>query len=213
MCFETKKRFVLVGDACCGKTALAARISQDLFFGDDYIPTNFDDYSAAVSTKNGTCQLTILDTSGLHEDVSGVRSQAYEGCDAVIICFDLTDRNTLESVETKWVPEVMRNCPGVPFYIAGCKKDAVCDESRGCTCSGASCCTQTEENLEKLFKRTGAVAYGECSSKTAEDVVEIFQAVAETAAVSKKTNAKNLVACLKKKAGRGLRRLSRPSRA
>ncbi len=208
MCWEAKKRFVLIGDAYCGKTTMAARLSQIPIIFDEYIPTDFDDFSAVVSTKYGRCELTLLDTCGEHEDVSDVRSMAYKGCDAVIICFDLTDQSTLESVEAKWVPEVIQHCPGVPVYIAGCKRDAMCDGAEGCVC-GERCCTQTEKDVVDLIERTGAVAYTECSARTGESVDELFQVAAETAAACKKTSAKKLVASLKKK----VRKLSRPSRA
>lgn len=206
MCWETKKQVVLVGDAYCGKTALAARLSQDLFLS-EYVPTDFDDFLAEVNTKLGVCQLTVLDTCGEHEDIN-VRSMAYKGCDAVIICFDLTDLRTLENVEAKWVPEVLKYCPGVPFYIAGCKRDAMCDAAEGCVC-GARCCTQSDKDLVELVERTGAVAYTECSALTFENVEELFQTVAEVSPSKRKNSTgKKIMSSLKKKSKRLHKRLS-----
>ncbi len=207
MFWETKKQIVLVGDAYCGKTALAARLSQDLFLC-EYVPTDFDDFVAEVNTKLGVCQLTVLDTSGDFEEASDVRSMAYKGCDAVIICFDLTDQSTLESVEAKWVPEVIKHCPGVPFYIAGCKRDAMCDGAEGCVC-GERCCTQTEKDLLELIERTGAVAYTECSALTFDNVEELFQTVAEVSSYKRRNSTgKKIMSSLKKKSKRLQKRLS-----
>ena len=211
ICWETKKRFVLVGDVYCGKTALAVRLSHDIFLGCDYIPTDFDNFTADVYTKHGRCHLTILDTSGeCDENDFSVRSMAYDGCDGVIVCFDLTDRDTLDSVESKWLPELSKRCPGVPFYIVGCKRDAMCEGTEGCVC-GANCCVQTEKEVMELIERTGTVAYIECSARSSENVVTLFKVASETVTACKKTSAKKLVASLKKKA-KAFRKLSKPSR-
>lgn len=212
MCWESKKRIVLVGDRHCGKTALAARLSQDLFL-DEYVPTEFDDFVAEVNTKLGVCQLTVLDTCGEHEDASAVRSKAYKGCDAVVICFDLTDRETLESVRSHWVPEVHKHRPGIPFFIAGCKRDAMCDRAAdgyACACGEAKCCTQTERDLLELIEKTGAVAYSECSAFTFDNVDELFQTVAETTQTSKRKNStgQRIMRSLRKKSRRLQKRLS-----
>ena len=203
MTWASKKRIVLIGDDGCGKTSLAVRMSQDLFV-DYYSPTDFDDFSAEIQTKKGSCKLTVLDTAGRHDETE-IRSLAYKGCDAVIVCFDLTDQSTLESIETHWLPEVKEHCPGVPFYFAGLKRDAMCEER--CTCGG-DCCTQNEEELMTIIEKAGAVAYVECSAATGANVEAAFQMVLDTAAVPKrKASAKKVVASLKKKS-KLLRRLS-----
>ena len=203
MCWASKKRIVLVGDDGCGKTSLAVRMSQDLFV-DYYSPTDFDDFSAEIQTKKGSCKLTVLDTAGRHDETE-IRSLAYKGCDAVIVCFDLTDQSTLENIETHWLPEVKEHCPGVPFYFAGLKRDAMCEER--CTCGG-DCCTQNEEELMTIIEKAGAVAYVECSAATGANVEDTFQIVLDTVAVPKrKASAKKVVASLKKKS-KILRKLS-----
>ena len=199
MCWETKKQVVLIGNAECGKTALAVKLSQDLFL-DCYCPTSFDDFHAELHTRLGSCNLTILDTSGDYE-CSQVRSLAYKGCDAVIVCFDLTDQSSLDDIESKWLPELNEQCPGVPFYFAGCKRDAMCDGVEGCMCGG-ECCTQSEQEVMQRIERTGAVAYIECSALTSGNVEELFQMVAENASTPKRTAnsaRKNIMKSLKRK--------------
>lgn len=200
----TKKQVVLVGDAFCGKTALATRLSIDLFC-DGYCPTDFDDYSVEIYTKLGSCNLTVLDTAGCHEETN-IRALSYKGCDAVIVCFDLTDASTLQSIESHWLPELKKHCPNVPFYIAGCKRDAMCEGADGCVCGG-NCCTLTEGELMNLIERTGAYAYTECSARTSENVEDLFQMVVETASPKRKNSAKKIVASIKKKS-KLLKRLS-----
>ena len=204
-----KKKVVLVGDSGCGKSALAVKLTENLFL-DVYEPTEFEDFQTVLHTAKGNCKLTLLDTSGSHE-YGNVRSLTYKGCDAVIVCFDLTDATTLESVESFWLPELKTYCPNTPIYIAGCKRDAMCSDSdtKGCICGG-NCCTQTEKELLDIIERTGAVAYTECSAayNIDEGVDGLFQVVIETSSQKKKVGAKKMMSKLKKQSENIKRRLS-----
>ena len=186
---------VLVGDSGCGKSALAIKLTENLFL-DVYDPTEFDDFQTEIRTGKGNCNLTILDTSGSHE-CENVRSLAYKGCDAVVICFDLTDQSSFDNVEKVWLPELQKHCPKVPFYIAGCKSDAMC--SNECNCGG-DCCTQSEKELLEIIARTGAVAYTECSAALDTDygVEGLFQVVIESCTQKKKNGAKKMLSKIKK---------------
>ena len=203
MC-SLKKKVVLVGDAGCGKSALAVKLAENLFL-DVYEPTQFEDYQTEVRTGKGNCKLTILDTSGSHE-CSNVRSLTYKGCDAVVICFDLTDQTTLANVEKFWLPELKNHC-NAPLYIAGCKRDAMC--SSVCNCEG-DCCMQSEKELLEIIERTGAVAYTECSAAfDVDDGIEgLFQVVIETSTQNKKTGPKKMLSKIKKQSKSIKRRFS-----
>lgn len=199
-----KKRVVLVGDSGCGKSALACKLTENIFL-DCYEPTGFDDFQAELWTAKGLCSLTILDTSGDHGN-SNVRALNYKTCDAVVVCFDLTDQTSLLNVEKMWLPELKQLCPNVPFYIAGCKRDAMCE--KGCSC-GYDCSTQTEKELLKIVERTGAVAYTECSARMQDDGVEgLFQVVIETSNQKRKNGAKRMISRIKRQSKTVRRRLS-----
>ena len=198
-----KKRVVLVGDSGCGKSALAYKLTENLFL-DFYEPTGFDDFQTELLTDKGSCKLTILDTSGNHDD-GNIRALTYKACDAVIICFDLTDQSSLFNVEKFWLPELKKLCPNVPTYIAGCKRDAVCENC--CTC-GYDCCIQTQKEFLEIIQRTGAVAYTECSAVLKDDGVErLFQVVVKTCN-QKKKSAKQMITKIKKQSKCVRRRLS-----
>lgn len=206
MCWD-KKTVVLVGDAGCGKTALAAKLTENIFL-DSYEPTDFEKYQAEIPTSKGTCTTTLLDTNGLHEEGSNYRALAYRGCDAIVLCFDLTDVATLNSIEQYWIPELKATCPNVPFYIAGCKCDAMCKGST-CTCTEGTCCTHSESELLEIVQRTGALAYTECSAAADEGGLEdLFQMVVETCSAKKKNGAKKMISSIKKRSKLIKRRIS-----
>ena len=190
-----KVRVALVGDAACGKTALAVKFTQNLFL-DYHSPTEYvEDFSGEIDTRKGRCNLTILDTSSTNE---AVRKLAYECSNVVVVCFDLTDSETLESIESKWVPELTKTCHGVPFIIAGCKRDEMCDGPEGCDCGG-TCCNLGEAELTALLSRTGASAYIDCSALTDDNVEAVFGVATECVNPKRRNSAKRLVASIKKK--------------
>ena len=191
-----KKKVVLVGDSACGKSALAVKLTENMFL-DLYEPTQFDNLQTDLRTAKGNCKLTILDTSGSHQNAN-VRSLTYKDCDAVVVCFDLTEQSTLDSVESFWLPELKAHCPNTPLYIVGCKRDAMC-EGNECSCDG-DCCMQGEREFLDIIERTGAVAYTECSAAlSGDDEIEgMFQVVIETSSTKKKVGAKKMISKLKK---------------
>ena len=166
MGFTGKKQIILVGDACTGKSALALRLTHELF-ADCYIPTRFDSHAAEIVSQHGHFELSLLDTSG--KESSDVRRLAYNGCDTIIVCFDLTQKNSFDNLEALWLPEVTALCPNAAIFIAGCKRDAVVDDEP----------VVERRHLEELMVKVGAVAYIECSAKTGENVEELFELAVE----------------------------------
>lgn len=199
MSFGGKLRVALIGDEACGKTALAVKFTQNLFI-DYHCPTeHVEDFSGEIDTRKGLCNLTIFDTSSNDE---AVRALSYVCSNAVVVCFDLTRVETLESIESKWVPELKKHCPGVPFIIAGCKRDVMCDGVDGCVCRGGACCDFGEAELTELLSRTGATAYIDCSALTDENVEAVFGVATECVNPKRRNSAKRLVASIKKKLSR-----------
>ena len=138
---QAKKRVVLVGDDGCGKTALAVKFTENFFIDGMSSADSFDFYQREYKMRKGSCKVTVQDTSAAPEDAHH-RALAYKGCDAVIVCFDLSSRATLESIERKWMRELKEHCPTTPVYIVGCKRDAMCDPD-SCSCSGHDTCCST----------------------------------------------------------------------
>ena len=199
-----KKKVVLVGDSGCGKSALSYKLTENVFL-DFYEPTGFDDFQTEMWTDKGPCNLTILDTSGNHKDWN-VRALTYKACDAVVVCFDLTDQASLTSIDKFWLPEIKKFCPNVPLYIAGCKRDSVCESV--CSCD-YDCCTQTEKDFIEIIQRTGAVAYTECSALLKDDgIEELFQVVIKTCNKKRKNAAREMISRIKKQSKTIQRRMS-----
>ena len=64
----------------------------------------------------------MWDTSG-SSYCDNVRSMAYPDSDAVFICFDLSQVETLHSVLKKWQGDTHKFCPNAKVVLVGCKLD------------------------------------------------------------------------------------------
>ena len=202
----TKKQIALVGDRKCGKTSLAIRLSTGLYL-DYYHPTGLvEDFTAEIDTGNTTCRLTLLDLAGTtgHDDSTSdhVRSLVYKNCDAVVLCFDLTNPKSLESVTSKWLPELEARCPGTPFILAGCKLDRTCfDAADVCVGTDVDPCPElalVRDEVKSILFNTRAKAYIEFSSKTMDGLEELVELVLDVAQ-KKRSAASKLAASIKRK--------------
>ncbi|XP_062517541.1 rho-related GTP-binding protein RhoA-B-like isoform X2 [Corticium candelabrum] len=116
-------KVVTVGDGGCGKSSLLVRFCKDEFLH-TYEPTMFENYVAEIEFRpQYNMELTLFDTAG-HTAYDRLRPLSYPDCDVVLVCFDLSQPGGIKEVEAKWIPELDKFCPHVPFILVGCKVDA-----------------------------------------------------------------------------------------
>ncbi|XP_073464470.1 rho-related GTP-binding protein RhoN isoform X2 [Aquarana catesbeiana] len=92
-------KIVVVGDTQCGKTALLHVFAKDCY-PENYVPTVFENYTASFEIDKQRIELNMWDTSG-SAYYDNVRPLAYPESDAVLICFDISRPETLDSVLKK----------------------------------------------------------------------------------------------------------------
>uniref|UniRef100_A0A8C8DPU0 Rho-related GTP-binding protein RhoN n=1 Tax=Oryzias sinensis TaxID=183150 RepID=A0A8C8DPU0_9TELE len=114
-------KIVVVGDSQCGKTALLHVFAKDSY-PESYVPTVFENYTASFEIDKQRIELNMWDTSG-STYYDNVRPLAYPDSDAVLICFDISRPETLESVLKKWLAETQEFCPNAKVVLVGCKLD------------------------------------------------------------------------------------------
>uniref|UniRef100_A0A452IEC7 Uncharacterized protein n=1 Tax=Gopherus agassizii TaxID=38772 RepID=A0A452IEC7_9SAUR len=137
-----------------------------------------------------------------------VRPLAYPDSDAVLICFDISRPETLDSVLKKWQGETQEFCPNAKIVLVGCKLDMRTDLNTLRELSKQRLIPVTHEQGSTLARQMGAVAYVECSSKVSENSVRDVFHVTTLASVNRMH--KNLKRSNSK---RGLKRASQmPSR-
>ncbi|XP_042163290.1 rho-related GTP-binding protein RhoN isoform X2 [Oncorhynchus tshawytscha] len=114
-------KIVVVGDTQCGKTALLHVFAKDCY-PENYVPTVFENYTASFEIDKQRIELNMWDTSG-SSYYDNVRPLAYPDSDAVLVCFDISRPETLDSVLKKWQGETQEFCPNAKVVLVGCKLD------------------------------------------------------------------------------------------
>ncbi|MHA1132190.1 MAG: Rab family GTPase [Candidatus Helarchaeota archaeon] len=157
-------KVVIVGDGSVGKTTLILRYTEKRF-RESYIPTIGVQWVVKqLNYQESTVYLTIWDIAG-QDKFKVMRGTFYDGSDAVIIVFDVTNLISFDHVEN-WLIEVQQFCDNVPFILLGNKIDLV----------GARRVTQ--EMIKSLIQRYN-LPYFETSAKTGENVNDMFNKVVE----------------------------------
>ncbi|NXF87803.1 RND1 protein, partial [Eubucco bourcierii] len=103
-------KLVLVGDVQCGKTAMLQVLAKDCY-PETYVPTVFENYTACSPYYDN------------------VRPLCYSDSDAVLLCFDISRPETLDSASKKWKTEILDYCPNTRVLLIGCKTDLRTDLS------------------------------------------------------------------------------------
>ncbi|XP_019902513.1 rho-related GTP-binding protein RhoN isoform X1 [Esox lucius] len=180
----TRCKIVVVGDTQCGKTALLHVFAKDSY-PENYVPTVFENYTASFEIEKQRIELNMWDTSG-SSYYDNVRPLAYPDADAVLICFDISRPETLDSVLKKsetlrdrqrhrerntWQGETQEFCPNAKVVLVGCKLDMRTDINVLRELSKLRLIPVTHEQGTSLARQICAVAYAECTSKYSENSV------------------------------------------
>ncbi|CAB4063986.1 RND2 [Lepeophtheirus salmonis] len=104
-------RVTLVGDSRVGKTALLQRYIHKKFV-DGYKSTSFEKCSSSSTVSSRRIKFTIWDTAGL----------AIRNADVFLLCYKISDSNTLFSAINHWTPEI-RAVSTAPIILVGCQSD------------------------------------------------------------------------------------------
>ncbi|XP_009697954.1 PREDICTED: rho-related GTP-binding protein RhoN [Cariama cristata] len=130
-----------------------------------------------------TIPLPLLSAGSAYYD--NVRPLAYPDSDAVLICFDISRPETLDSVLKKWQGETQEFCPNAKIVLVGCKLDMRTDLNTLRELSKQRLIPVTHEQGSALARQIGAVAYAECSSKVSENSVRDVFHVTTLASVNR----------------------------
>ncbi|CAL8342403.1 unnamed protein product [Boreogadus saida] len=202
---SVKCKIVVVGDSQCGKTALLHVFAKDCF-PENYVPTVFENYTASFEIDTQRIELSLWDTSG-SPYYDNVRPLSYPDSDAVLICFDISRPETLDSVLKKWRGEIQEFCPNTKILLVGCKSDLRTDLTTLVELSNHRQTPVSYDQGSNMAKQLSA-PYIECSSLQSENSVRDIFHVATLACVSK--NNKNVK---RSKSSRATKRISHmPSR-
>jgi Ras-related protein Rab-1A len=168
-------KVIVCGDPSVGKTSTILRITDNAFIR-TYIPTLGVSISEKQLKVDGDyVNLIFWDIAGQGK-FELMRRHFYQGAEAVIVIFDLTNRDTFESV-SEWYKDIKNHLEigesTVVGFILGNKEDLVNERK-----------ISTEEALE--LAKNNNTDYIESSAKTGKNIEEILYKLAESIILSKK---------------------------
>jgi Rho family protein len=145
-------------------------------------------------------ELSLWDTAG-QEEFDRLRSLSYDDTHAIMLCFSVDSKDSLENVESKWVGEIAENCQGVKLVLVALKcdlREQSADNEDEPPVEGAQKevkeMIKYEQGLE-VARRIGALRYLECSAMRNRGVNEAFTEAARVALSVKGTGEKGDSSC------------------
>lgn len=155
---------LIIGDSGIGKSSMMYRFTDDKY-NPSYISTIGVDFNVkTIKFNTKIFKFQIWDTAG-QERFRTITSSYYRGADAIIICYDITEKETFNNV-TKWLNEIKRFSNNNPLLIlCGTKSDM--DNKREISIPEGN-----------IFALENNMKFIETSSKNNEGVQKLFETIA-----------------------------------
>lgn len=142
--------------------------------------------------------MSLWDTAG-QEEFDRLRSLSYDDTHAIMLCFSVDSKDSLENVESKWVGEIAENCQGVKLVLVALKCDLREQDADETTADGQprekKDLISYDQGLE-VARRINALRYLECSAMKNRGVNEAFSEAARVALAVKTQGTKDESKCV-----------------
>lgn len=153
-----------------------------------------------IFVDNVHIELSLWDTAG-QEEFDRLRSLSYDDTHAIMLCFSVDSKDSLENVESKWVGEIAENCQGVKLVLVALKcdlREQGGDEDGAEDAEGAQREKKDMINYNQgleVARRINALRYLECSAMRNRGVNEAFTEAARVALSVKSNGGKDDSKC------------------
>ena len=159
-------KLLFIGEASVGKTTLVNRYIHGVFIPDARLTIGVDFYSKKIKIPNGKkVKLQIWDFGG-EERYRFLLPVYSKKANAAFYLFDLTQKNTLDSIE-HWLKVVYEIAGKIPIFLIGSKADLEAGRQ------------VTSEQALEVAKLHGLQSYIEISSKTGFNITESFNLITQ----------------------------------
>ncbi|KAI7905185.1 YIL118Wp-like protein [Cokeromyces recurvatus] len=180
-----KRKILVVGDGGCGKTCLLNVFTRG-HFPQMYEPTIYENYIHDIAINDKlSIELSLWDTAG-QEELDRLRVFSYDNTHAILVCYSINNRTSLDNIVNRWIHELQKECPQAKMILAALK----CDLRSSSSSSSSSSTSTSTSNTNKIIlykeglavaKEMNAIRYFECSAKHNRGVQECFEQAAKIA--------------------------------
>ena len=160
-------KIIIIGDSGVGKSCFLLQFTEGDFKEDHNVTIGVEYGAKVLAVAGKNIKLQIWDTAG-QESFRAITRTFYRNANGVILMYDLTRVESFNSL-VDWLKEVKQNSdPDVAIYLVGNMSDLEAEER------------EVETQRAELFvQENGLSGWIEASAKTANNVQEVFQKVAE----------------------------------
>lgn len=157
--------------------------------------------STDIYVDNVHIELSLWDTAG-QEEFDRLRSLSYDDTHAIMLCFSVDSKDSLENVESKWVGEIADNCQGVKLVLVALKCDLREQSNDNDEAEAGSEGVREKKDMItynqglEVARRIGALRYLECSAMRNRGVNEAFTEAARVALSVKPNGGKDASKCI-----------------
>lgn len=161
-------KLVVLGDGSVGKTCTLITYATNSF-PEDFVPTKGPgNVHMCDIWMDGQCvSMSLWDTAG-QDEYDNLRSLSYPDTSLPLVMYSVLSPTSFERVKEKWIPEIRRDLPRLPWILVGNKIDG-----RPEWAEKGKPFVSTSEGLE-LAKKEGAVGFFEVSAKQLKGLRELF---------------------------------------
>ncbi|RDA91957.1 hypothetical protein CP533_1348 [Ophiocordyceps camponoti-saundersi (nom. inval.)] len=163
-------KLVLLGESAVGKSSIVLRFVKDQFdsFRESTIGAAFLTQTISLD-ENTTVKFEIWDTAG-QERYKSLAPMYYRNANCAVVVYDITQSSSLDKAKA-WVKELQRQAnENIIIALAGNKLDLVNQQPDKRAIS---------TNEAEAYAREAGLLFFETSAKTAENVRELFTAIAK----------------------------------
>lgn len=177
-------KLVLLGESAVGKSSIVHRFVKNTFdnMRESTIGAAFLTQTITLPENNTTIKFEIWDTAG-QERYKSLAPMYYRNANAALCVYDITSRSSFNKAQD-WIKELKKQAPeGIVICLVGNKLDLV-DER------------QVEEQevisyVQELNQENDNVIMTECSAKSGDGVLDIFNKIGRALPVEEYINGAN----------------------
>ena len=174
-------------------------VSRILRTGHNWHLADISDAAIDIFVDNVHIELSLWDTAG-QEEFDRLRSLSYDDTHAIMLCFSVDSKDSLENVESKWVGEIAENCQGVKLVLVALKCDLREQKADDDAPAEGGQVREKKDMIDynqglEVARRINALRYLECSAMRNRGVNEAFTEAARVALSVKPNGGKDDSKC------------------
>ncbi|KAJ5079673.1 hypothetical protein M0811_03982 [Anaeramoeba ignava] len=169
---------IFIGDNGVGKTSILNTFITH-YFDESNVYSYFDEQETNIQVGNKTSKIRLRELYNI-EEFQSLEEYTYNEqiVDIFALCFSIISPESFENVTNKWIIQVKSSFPKIPVILIGTKIDLRTDPTQISQLESQGFFPFDFNSGLQLAKQIGAFTYIECSSKTQENLTQIFEEIA-----------------------------------